>query len=118
MTPLMDESLRRSLSVLLSAAGLVVVSIYLGLWVVGQPETGLTILVGLVPAVVCVWFIIKGNTDRRFLLRLFVVALALRWVVAFLIYSKHLQLFFGGDAQTFDIVGNALSQAWQGRGSL
>lgn len=114
----MDESVRRPLSVLLSAAGLVVVSIYLGLWVVGQPETGLTILVGLVPAAVCAWFIIKGHTDRRFLLRLFVVALVLRWAVAFLIYSKHLQLFFGGDAQTFDIVGNALSQAWQGRGSL
>jgi 4-amino-4-deoxy-L-arabinose transferase-like glycosyltransferase len=118
MTPPMEGFMPRSLSVLLSAAGLVVVSIYLGLWVVGQPETGLTVLVGLVPALVCAWFIIKGNADRRFLLRLFIAALALRWAVAFLIYTKHLQLFFGGDAQTFDIVGNALSQAWQGHGSL
>ena len=114
----MDESLRRNLAVLLSAVGLVVGSIYVGLWVVGEPETGLTILVGLVPAAVCAWFIIKGDTDRQFLLRLFIAALALRWAVAFLIYSKNLQPFFGGDAQTFDIVGNALSQAWQGRGSL
>ena len=50
MTPLMEGLMPRSLSVLLSAIGLVIVSIYLGLWVVGQPETGLTILVGLAPA--------------------------------------------------------------------
>src|SRR5436853_1765664 len=110
--------MRHSLFVLCSAVGLIAGSIYLGLWVVGEPELGLTILVGLIPALICVWIIIRGNTDRRFLLRLFIVALALRWVVAFLIYYKHQQAFFGGDAETFDIVGNALSQAWQGMGNL
>ena len=110
--------MRHSLFVLCSAVGLIAGSIYLGLWVVGEPELGLTILVGLIPALICVWIIIRGNTDRRFLLRLFIVALALRWAVAFLIYYKHQQTFFGGDAETFDIVGNALSQAWQGMGSV
>src|SRR5256885_9692600 len=103
--------MRHSLSVLLSATGLIAGSIYLGLWVVGQPELGLTILVGLIPVLVCMWIIIRGHTDRRFLLRLFIAALAMRWVVAFLIYSKNQQAFFGGDAETFDIVGNVLSQA-------
>jgi Dolichyl-phosphate-mannose-protein mannosyltransferase. len=110
--------MRHSLSVLLSTTGLIASSIFLGLWVVGQPELGLTILVGLIPALVCMWIIIRGHTDRQFLLRLFIVALALRWVVAFLIYSKNQQAFFGGDAETFDIVGNALSQAWHGMGNL
>jgi len=109
--------MRHTLTVILSTIGLIGGSIYLGQWVFQDPETGLTILVGLVPAVLCMWVIIRGNTDRTYLLRLFVVALALRWVVAFLIYSKHQQAFFGGDAETFDIVGNALSQAWHGIGS-
>jgi Dolichyl-phosphate-mannose-protein mannosyltransferase len=103
---------------LLFAIGLVGGSIMLGFWVVEQPEAGLTILVGLPPALVCIWVIIKGNVDRPFLLRLFAAALAVRWVVAWLIYSRHQQAFFGGDAETFDIVGNALSQAWRGMGSL
>lgn len=110
--------MRHSLSVLLSTIGLIAGSIYLGLWIVEQPELGLTILVGLVPAQLCMWLIIRGNTDRQFLLRLFIAALILRWVVALLIYSKNQQAFFGGDAETFDIVGNALSQAWHGMGNL
>src|SRR4051795_494199 len=110
--------MRHTLTVLLSTIGLIAGSIYLGLWVIDDPEAGLTILVGLVPAVVCMWIIIRGNTDRKFLLRLFLIALALRWVVAFLIYSKHQQAFFGGDAETFDIVGRAVSQAWHGIGSV
>jgi Dolichyl-phosphate-mannose-protein mannosyltransferase len=118
MTRYTDDWVRHSLSALAAAVGLIAGSIYLGLWLVGQPETGLTIMVGLLPALVCAWLIIKSNADRRFLLRLFIAALALRWVVAFLIYTKHQQAFFGSDAQTFDIVGNALNQAWQGRGSL
>jgi Dolichyl-phosphate-mannose-protein mannosyltransferase len=110
--------MRHSLSVLLSTTGLIASSIFFGLWVVEQPELGLTILVGLIPALVCMWIIVRGHTDRQFLLRLFIVALALRWVVAFMIHSKGQQAFFGGDAETFDIVGNALSQAWQGMGNL
>ena len=40
--------------------------------------------------------------------------MGVRWIIAYLIYSRHLQLFFGGDAVTFDVVGSALSGAWHG----
>lgn len=110
--------MRNRLFNLLLAIVLIAGSIYLGNFVVDAPEVGLTILVGLLPVIVCVWILLRQPTDLRFLLRLFLIALAVRWVVAFLIYSKGLQPFFGGDAETFDIVGNTISQAWQGRGSM
>lgn len=97
---------------------LVAGSVYLGRAIVESPELGLTILVGLVPALFCVWIILRDDTDREFLLRVFIAGLGLRWIVAFLIYYKNLQKFFGGDSDTFDAVGNTLSQAWQGVGGL
>ena len=103
---------------ILFAIALVAGSVYLGQAVVESPDQWLTILIGLVPALACYWIIIRGDTDRRFLMRIFSAALAVRWAVAFLIHYKNLQLFFGGDASTFDIVGNALSHAWQGLGNL
>ncbi|MGA9773200.1 MAG: glycosyltransferase family 39 protein [Blastocatellia bacterium] len=108
---------KRLLAVLFAVA-LVAFSVYLGNLVVGSPEIGLTILTGIVPAVICYWIIIKDKSDRQFLMRLFSAALIVRWAVAFFIASRDWQLFFGGDSDTFDIVGNALSHAWQGLGKL
>jgi hypothetical protein len=110
--------MRNKLYKIIFAVGIVAGSVWLGNQVVRSPEMGLTILVGLVPAAICVWIIVRDPTDRRFLLRLFLGALSIRWIVAFVIDYKHLQNFFGGDANTFDIVGNALSQAWSGFGSV
>ena len=110
--------MRNRLTAILFAIALVPCSIYLGNFVVKSPDLGLTILVGLLPVVPCIWILLRDPTDRRFLMRLFILALALRWVVAFVIQSKGLQHYFGGDAETFDIVGNTISQAWQGRGSM
>lgn len=51
---------------------------------------------------------------RIYLLQIFVVGLLLRLVVGAVIYGFNLQEFFGGDAITYDQVGYALLQAWQG----
>lgn len=110
--------MRKKLYAVFLAVGLVLGSVYLGNAIVRSPEMGLTILVGLIPALVCVWIILRVETDRDFLLRVFLAALGLRWIVAFLIADRHLENFFGGDATTFDIVGNALSQGWHGLGSV
>jgi dolichyl-phosphate-mannose-protein mannosyltransferase len=110
--------MRNKLYKIIFAVGIVAGSVWLGNEMVRSADVGLTILVGLVPAAFCVWIILKDQTDRRFLLRVFLGALSLRWIVAFVIDYKHLQNFFGGDANTFDIVGNALSQAWSGIGSV
>ena len=100
----------------LFTVGLIAASAYLGSVVVGSPDTGLTALAGAIPALICGLFIIQQKNDQRFLLRLYLIALILRWALAWLIYTKHQQSFFGGDAVTFDIVGNALSSAWSGVG--
>ena len=108
----------KKLFVILFAIALVAFSVYLGNLVVKSPEIGVTILAGIVPAVICYWIIIKDKSDRQFLMRLFSGALIVRWVVAFFSASHNWQLFFGGDSDTYDIVGNALSHAWQGLGKL
>jgi hypothetical protein len=86
----------------------------LGDWMSSSPDAGLTILVGLVPPLICVWIILKDKTDRAFLLRIFILALSLRWALALIINWKHLEMFFGADAQTFDNVGWAISDVWKG----
>lgn len=105
---------KKTLAILFGVV-LVVGSLWLGRYISESPDTGLTLLVGLAPAVVCLWILLKDKTDQRFLLRVFALALVLRWVVAFVIYSKDLQPFFGGDAGTFDFIGIRLSDFWKGR---
>ena len=110
--------MRRRVFTVLFSVGLVLGSVYLGNAIVRSPEMGLTVVVGLIPVLPCIWIILRSQDDREFLLKVFVMALGVRWIVAFLIADRHLESFFGGDATTFDIVGNALSQAWHGLGSV
>src|ERR1051326_7981808 len=51
--------------------------------------------------------------QRSFLMRLFILALVLRIVLATVIYVGHMEEFFGGDATTYDIFGQSLVEAWQ-----
>jgi hypothetical protein len=74
----------------------------------------LAVVAGLLAAAVAVWLILRDPADREFLLKLFLVALAVRWVTGFLIAQYKLQAFFGADAPTYDYFGNALSRSWQG----
>jgi len=53
--------------------------------------------------------------DRKFLIRLFVVAFLIRAVIGTVIYLFHWQDFFGGDALTYDYVGDCLVNLWQGK---
>jgi 4-amino-4-deoxy-L-arabinose transferase-like glycosyltransferase len=89
-------------------------SLYIGNWIVASPDAGLAIVAGFVAASICVWIILRDKGDHRFLLRLFTAALLARWIIAWFVYYKGMQAFFGGDAITYDAFGNALSQSWQG----
>ena len=106
--------MKKRILVSIYAIALVVGAARLGLWVSQSPDFGLTILIALIPVAICIWFILKDKTDRSFLLRVFILALILRWVIALLINWKNLQMFFGPDAQTFDSVGWAISDVWKG----
>lgn len=109
----MIELIRKGLVPVLGIA-LVFASVWLGQSISATPDAGLTFLLALVPAVVCVWIILKDKTDRTFLLRIFALAITLRWMLALIIDWKQLQPFFGPDAETFDEVGMSIANSWRG----
>lgn len=54
------------------------------------------------------------ETDKKFLLQIFVLGLLVRMLLGTLIYSLNLQEFFGGDANTYDELGRELLSVWYG----
>ncbi len=94
--------------------GVVYASLYIGNSIVTSPDVGVAIVTGFLAASICVWIIIREKGDHEFLLRLFMGALLVRWLVASFVYYKGMQAFFGGDAFTYDAFGNALAESWQG----
>ena len=58
--------------------------------------------------------LIRTHEERTFLLRLFVIALMGRIVLATIIQIGGMENFFGGDAHTYDIFGKSLLQSWYG----
>ena len=57
----------------------------------------------------------RGSTeDRRFLLRVFIIGLLVRVIIATVIFTGHMEEFFGGDANTYDIYGRSLGASWHG----
>jgi hypothetical protein len=90
-------------------------SLWLGNEVVIAPQFYLAIVVGVIPLAVGIWIILRSRTpDQSFVMRVFVAALVVRYILAYVIYSRNLQQFLGADADTYDTFGNALLQSWQG----
>src|SRR4051794_35047638 len=56
----------------------------------------------------------RHKTHARFLLQVFAGAVLVRIAVGSLIYSFHLQEFFGGDAFTYDYHGILYKRFWTG----
>jgi hypothetical protein len=106
--------MRRKLLAVLLTGAIVYGGIYLADSILVSPEVGVAVVVGVIPAAACLWVILRGKGDRNFLLRVFVAALILRWIVGSIIYYKGWQAFFGADADTYDAFGNALCQSWRG----
>jgi hypothetical protein len=65
-------------------------------------------------ALPCFAMLARSDKDKTFLLRLFLIAILARIVLATIINVANMQEFFGGDANTYDIFGQSLSQAWHG----
>src|SRR5713101_1486635 len=90
-------------------------SLQLGNDVVVSADLYLAVLVGIIPALACVWIILRSHTaDPRFLLRIFIAALSVRYFLAYVVYTRNLQAFLGGDAVTYDGFGYQLAQSWKG----
>lgn len=56
----------------------------------------------------------RTRDEKTFLLRLFMVGLLARIVLASVIYMGHMEEFFGGDANTYDLFGQSLLQGLHG----
>ncbi|HEX8501593.1 MAG TPA: glycosyltransferase family 39 protein [Pyrinomonadaceae bacterium] len=78
------------------------------------PGGAAAVLVCLVWAVVAAWLLAKGEGEQSvYLLRVFVAGLLVRMAVGALINAFQLQDFFGGDALTYDQLGNAVADSWR-----
>ena len=60
------------------------------------------------------YLLARAREQRRFLLRLFLLAVLARIVVGSIIYLANLQEFFGGDANTYHMFGESLNMSWHG----
>lgn len=80
---------------------------------VTQADTARAVLLTTAVAAVAGFFAYK-QADGRFLLKLFIAALLVRFLVGTTIFAFNLQDFFGGDALTYDFFGNAQLEAWGG----
>ena len=60
------------------------------------------------------WYAYRQKQHGLFLLQIFIAALLVRLIVASLIFANYGQEFFGGDAFTYDFLGQTQLQAWAG----
>jgi hypothetical protein len=65
-------------------------------------------------AAIAGFYCYKRESDGPFLLRLFVAGLLVRMIVGVTIFTFRGQDFFGGDAITYDVFGNAQMLGWAG----
>jgi len=107
--------MRKRIIALAIALGLCWGSLWLGNDVVMAPQFYVAIIVGAISAAACFWPLLRSRTpDQRFLAKVFVAALGVRYVLGYVIYSRNMQTFLGADADTYDAFGYALLQSWRG----
>jgi 4-amino-4-deoxy-L-arabinose transferase-like glycosyltransferase len=58
--------------------------------------------------------LIRSGPQRTFLLRLFILGVLVRILLATVIYVGHMEEFFGGDANTYSVFGQSLNLSWHG----
>lgn len=80
--------------------------------VLAFPEGNLAILVTVVLAALTVVLIRQNTEDSEFLIRIFLVGLLLRVVFGIFIHVFDLRGFFGGDAITYNTLGQRLVDIW------
>jgi hypothetical protein len=79
---------------------------------------GAALLFCIVVASAFAYLIGKVESDRRYLLQLFVAGLLVRMVIGSVIFAFELQGFFGGDAITYDHLGYELLEWYRGQGEI
>lgn len=87
----------------------------LGVVLLAAPSDGAPAALLMLPLVaLLVALIYRLDNDRKFLIRLFLSAVLIRVLIGTLIYVFQWQTFFGGDALTYHLYGNAMLKALEG----
>jgi hypothetical protein len=76
--------------------------------------TGKALLICVPFAALAAWYAHRQEQHGLFLLQVFIAALLVRLIVGSLIFANYGQEFFGGDAFTYDYLGQTQLQAWAG----
>ncbi len=82
--------------------------------VITAGDTGKAVLLCAALATLAGLFSYRQGTNGPFLLKIFIAALLVRMILGTAIFAFHGQEFFGGDAITYDVVGNYQLRAWGG----
>jgi len=82
--------------------------------VITVADTGKAVLLCAALASLGGLFSYRQGPYGPFLLKVFIGALLIRMILGAMIFGFHGQSFFGGDAITYDLVGNFQFQAWGG----
>ena len=82
-------------------------------WLKPVEAPGALVMCALVTAPT-ILILARTPAERTFLLRIFMVGLTVRIVLASVINMGHMEEFFGGDANTYDIYGQSLLQGIHG----
>ena len=85
-----------------------------GIIFVAPAQAPSALAVCAVTALPTIIILARKGPERTFLLRLFVIGLLIRVLVGAVIYVAHFEVFFGGDALTYDTFGQALMAVWHG----
>ena len=80
-----------------------------------RPEEGPGALaICVLTSIPTVLILARAPEQRTFLMRLFMIAVIIRIILAMVIFVGHMEEFFGGDANTYDIFGQSLVASWHG----
>src|ERR1044072_5471110 len=82
-------------------------------WLMPTEGPGALVMCAIVSAPTLI-ILARTHDEKTFLLRMFLVGLMLRIVLAAVINMGHMEEFFGGDANTYDIFGQSLLEGLQG----
>src|SRR5689334_7687435 len=84
-------------------------------WLMPTLAPGAIVMCALV-SVPTIFILARTHDERTFLFRVFFVGLLVRIILASVINMGHMEDFFGGDANTYDIFGRSLLQGLHGDG--
>jgi hypothetical protein len=93
---------------------LAIALVLLGVILVFAPNDGGGAVLISLPLMALVMLGLRQLDDRHFLTKLFVAAFLVRVIIGTAIYIFHGQKFFGGDAITYDFLGDSLQHVWRG----